>query len=212
MKKLIVSAFLAVSMLSVSAQDGFKTMANPDAFKKQVAAVSGSIQSIRSEFIQEKHLAVLKNPALSSGDFYFEKGGKVRWEYREPKSQSIIMNGEKFTMINDGVVAKTDARTSKAYKRINTIMADVLHGNTFGDESFAYSFFEGKSQNKVVMTPRNAQIAEHLHSIELIFNPSFKVDEMVMREPGGDFTVYRFTKQRYDEKLENVIFEPRTLQ
>jgi hypothetical protein len=157
-------------------------------------------------------LAVLKNPALSSGDFYFEKGGKVRWEYREPKSQSIIMNGEKFTMINDGVVAKTDARTSKAYKRINTIMADVLHGNTFGDESFAYSFFEGKSQNKVVMTPRNAQIAEHLHSIELIFNPSFKVDEMVMREPGGDFTVYRFTKQRYDEKLENVIFEPRTLQ
>jgi outer membrane lipoprotein-sorting protein len=211
MKKLIASLVFAVSVCAVTAQNDFKTMANPDGFKKQVASISGNIQSIKSDFLQEKHLAVLQKPALSSGEFYFEKGGKVRWEYRQPSSQSIIMNGDKFTMINDGAVAKTDARTSKAYKRINSIMANVLHGNTFGDDAFSYSFFEGKGQSKVVMTPRNAQIAEHLHSIELFFNELFKVDEMVMREPGGDFTVYKFTNQSYDEKLAPVIFEPRTL-
>jgi hypothetical protein len=29
---------------------------------------------------------------------------------------------------------------------------------------------------------------------------------MVMREPGGDFTVYKFTNQRYDEKLGSGYF------
>jgi len=212
MKKLIASLVFAVAVLTVPAQDSFKTMTNTEAFKKQVAVVSGKIQSIQSEFIQEKHLAVLQQPALSNGDFYFEKGGKVRWEYKKPKSQSIIMNGDKFSIINEGVVAKTDARAAKAYKRINTIMADVLHGNTFGNDAFAYSYFENTRHKKVVMTPTNTQISEHLKAIELYFNGSFKVDELIMREPGGDFTVYRFTNQRYDQKISPLIFEAKPLQ
>jgi len=212
MKKHIVSILFVFATLAGFGQDGFKTMANPDVFKKQVAGVSGKIQSIQSEFVQEKHLAVLQQPALSNGDFYFEKGGKVRWEYKKPKSQSIIMNGDKFTIINDGVVAKTDVRAAKAYKRINTIMADVLHGNTFGNESFRYSYYEGTIHKKVVMTPTSPQISEHLQAIELFFNGSNKVDELIMREPGGDFTVYRFTNQRYDEKLSPAIFDAKPLQ
>lgn len=186
-------------------------MQNAVGFKNEVAASSGNIQSIQSNFVQEKHLSVLKEPAISKGEFYFQQGGKVRWEYREPFSQSIILNDNKFTILNNGVASKTDARTAKAYQSINGIMTDVLHGNTFNNADFSYAFFEGSTLNKVEMKPLKSQISEHLSVIELFFNQQHKVEQLIMRQPSGDYTVYQFQNQRYDQVIPTNTFEGKPL-
>jgi len=212
MNKLIFSFLLLVSALALSAQPNGKPLENVNAFKEKVQQESGSIRTIESAFEQEKHLAVLNEPSRSSGTFYYSHEGNVRWEYREPTQQSIILHQGNVTMITDGKIEKTNARAAKAYKRMNALMADVIHGNVFGDESFDYAFFQDIARVRVVMTPRDASIAAHLEEITLFFNSAFRVEQLVMTEPGGDFTLYRFSDQRYNQGLPEGVFRGEVLE
>ncbi len=52
---------------------------------------SGNIRSLQADFVQEKHMKILKNPLTSKGIFCFQAPGSLRWEYREPV-QSILLS------------------------------------------------------------------------------------------------------------------------
>jgi outer membrane lipoprotein-sorting protein len=212
MSRLIISVlfvfFAAVSL----AQSDLAPLQNVDEFKKQVQKQSGSIRSIQSAFEQEKHLAVLNEPARSSGNFYFSKAGSVRWEYIEPIQQSIILNNGNVTMINDGKVEKSNARAAKAYQRMNALMADVIHGNAFGNESFEYAFYRLSPFVRVEMTPKESAISAHIEKIELFFNADHRVEQLVIYEPGGDYTSYRFSDQRYNQNLPEGVFKGEVLE
>lgn len=206
MNKLIFSFLLLFSVVTIQAQPDMSPLQNMDEFKQKVQEQSGSIRTIESAFVQEKHLSVLNEPAQSSGTFYYSNDGNVRWEYEKPTQQSIILNDGNVTMINDGKVEKTNARAAKAYQRMNALMADVIHGDAFGNESFTYEFYRLSPFVRVEMTPQESAIAAHIEKIELFFNADHRVDQLVIYEPGGDFTSYRFSDQRYNQELPEGVF------
>src|SRR6056297_3028775 len=101
MNKLIFSFLFLVSAMAMQAQPDMSPLKNMDEFKQKVQEQSGSIRTIESAFVQEKHLSVLNEPAKSSGTFYYSNEGSVRWEYREPIQRSIILNNGNVTMITE---------------------------------------------------------------------------------------------------------------
>lgn len=212
MNKLIISALFLILAVIVEAQPDSAPLQNVDVFKQKVQEQSGSIRSIESAFVQEKHLAVLSEPARSSGKFYYSKEGGVRWEYEQPMQQSIILSSGNVTMITEGKVEKTNARAATAYKRMNALIADVIHGDAFGNDSFSYAYFRLSPFVRVEMTPQETAIAAHIQKIELFFNSEHRVERLVIHEPGGDFTSYRFSDQRYNQNLPEGVFKGEVLE
>jgi outer membrane lipoprotein-sorting protein len=212
MNKLICSFLLLFSAMTMQAQPDMSPLKNMDEFKQKVQEQSGSIRTIESAFEQEKHLSVLNEPAKSSGTFYYSGNGNIRWEYREPTQQSIILHQGNVTMITDGKVEKTNARAAKAYQRMNALMADVIHGDAFGNEAFEYAFYRLSPFVRVEMTPRESAIAAHIEKIELFFNADHRVEQLVIHEPGGDFTSYRFFDQQYNQVLPEGVFRGEVLE
>ena len=52
------------------------------------------INAVSSEFRQERRLAMLKEPVVSSGRFYYEKPDKLRWEFISPDPSGFLVNGK----------------------------------------------------------------------------------------------------------------------
>ena len=53
-----------------------------------------TIHAITSEFRQERRLAMLKEPVVSTGRFYYEKPDKLRWEVLSPDLSGFFVNGK----------------------------------------------------------------------------------------------------------------------
>lgn len=213
MKKHITNLFFLLIAFAGVAQQDFRPMQDKAIFREQVQEASGNIQSIQSKFRQEKHLAVLANPAKSAGNFYYSNNGFIRWEYHTPAQQSIIVDENNVVIINEGQQEKTNARTAKAYQQMNTLIADVIHGNAFGNNRFEYDFYESENfAGLVVMKPKESALAAHLESVELYFNSDHLVSRLQLNEPGGDFTRYEFFDQTYNQDLPEAVFTPEPMQ
>ncbi len=214
MKKLISSLIFSGLFLSATlAQEYTAPMKGVNEFKQKIQMASGSIESIKSDFRQEKHLKVLTEPSESSGEFFYKSGGFVRWEYKMPVQQSIILNGDEVYLINEGKPEKTNARTARAYRQMNSLIADVIHGDAFGNSAFDYTFYESNDGKLggVVMHPKEATLSAHLQSIELYFDNTYRVEMLKLIEPGGDYTLYIFLNPEYNSELPKEIFEAKPL-
>ncbi len=55
-----------------------------------IKARAMKIKSVKAEFIQEKHLKILKKPLISKGIFYYKSPGSLRWEYFSPVSAAFL--------------------------------------------------------------------------------------------------------------------------
>lgn len=49
------------------------------------------IATLHGEFSQESYVAALDHGEQSSGQMWFSKPGQMRWEYEEPRAQSVII-------------------------------------------------------------------------------------------------------------------------
>ena len=54
------------------------------------------INSIKSDFIQQKQLEYLDETIVSKGQFWFKKENQLRWAYDEPFEYVIILSNGKF--------------------------------------------------------------------------------------------------------------------
>src|ERR1700679_1326640 len=96
--KLLLPLFgllLLISTSGFSQYPGYTQVADLTNFKKQFAIQSAKIESITSDFTQEKTLTALTEKITSTGNFWFKKSNKVRLEYKSPFVYLLIMNNDK---------------------------------------------------------------------------------------------------------------------
>lgn len=69
-------------------------VSGPDAkVLERLEQLSAGIETIASDFTQEKYLAVFQDAMLSSGRFYFQKPGLLRWELTHPVATGFVLKG-----------------------------------------------------------------------------------------------------------------------
>ncbi len=56
------------------------------------------IESLQGTFIQESYVAALDEGEESSGEMVFAKPGKMRWSYKLPRSQEVVIRDEELWM------------------------------------------------------------------------------------------------------------------
>lgn len=205
MKKSLFILFISCSLLSWS-QNKELTTAEVKAFKTRVKKETATIKSIRTDFIQQKHMDFLSNDIESKGKMFLRENGDLRWEYTSPNQYSIIFKDNKVLINDDGKKSSVDGG-SKMFKKINQLISKSVSGNIFDDTDFELAFFQVKNGIQVHIVPTNATVEKYIKQIYLTFpNQESTVSRVKLIEPSGDYTLINFVNKELNVPLDESIF------
>ena len=193
--------------MSNSTQDGYKPVNDVKALENKINEASAKIETIISDFVQEKHLEYLDAVIESSGKFWFKKDDQLRWEYIQPFKYIIVINDGKFIISDEGDISEYDTKSNKAFKKINDLIINSVSGGLLAGDEFEVTAFENATTYLVKLIPKNSDMKKVLSNIEMTFNKAnLSVTQIVMRESEQDFTIMKFTNNRFNDKISDDIF------
>lgn len=208
MNKILASLFSAFIFFSVQAQyAGYTAVKDINVFRQQFAAASQKLNSLQSDFIQEKNLSMLSEKIISKGKFWFKKENKVRMEYTQPFKYLMIMNGSNIYIKDGQKENRVSTNSNKLFQQINKIVVDCVKGTAFSNTDFKFNVFENKSTYLIELTPVVKNLQSIFKNINVIVDrKDFSVNSIKMIEPSGDYTNINFTNKILNTNLADALF------
>lgn len=196
LKQVILLLFISAG--SLFAQSPFKPMKDTLVFKQKVDKMSKETNSIESDFIQVKNLAVLSEKITSKGSFSFMKQNNLRWEYTDPYKYIIVINKDKILIKDENnKVKKYDMNANKVFKEINDIMISCVNGDILKSNKFSIHYFENDKGYKLELIPNIKSMKESLKKINMYFDKNVtSVIKLEMVENGDDTTTIDFMNKK----------------
>jgi outer membrane lipoprotein-sorting protein len=170
---------------------------------KRVQEQQKKTNTLQAEFRQEKELALLAKPEVSTGTFTYSRPNNVLWTYNAPKRvQMVIAGGMLTTYYADlGKAERVDV------KRFEDRIFKYMGASGAIDDLaryFDFTFTDSKSKSVYLLnlTPKNRAVARRVRSIKLwIDKTTYLTTRVEYVEGDGDITRYEFTKIRINEPV-----------
>lgn len=201
-KTFLTILFIFFSTLFL-AQSSFKAMKDTVVFKLKVDKMSKETNSIESDFIQVKNLAMLSEKITSKGHFCFMKQNNLRWEYSEPYKYVIVINKDKILIKDENnKVKKYDMNANRVFKEVNDIMISCVNGDILKSNKFTIHYFENDKTYKLELIPLVKSMKESLKKINMYFDKNVtSVIKLEMVENGEDITTIDFTNKKLNAAI-----------
>ena len=175
---------------------------------RKVQEQQKTTNTLEADFRQEKILALLAKPEVSTGHFTFSKPNNVLWRYDAPKRvEMLISNGMLTTYYPD--LNKAEQIEVKRYQdRIFKYMGAsgaidelaAFFDFTFRNVSNAPAF-------ELDLKPKTKGIAKRVRHIKIwIDKKSYLTTKFEYTEGDGDITRYEFTNVRINQPIEQRRF------
>ena len=201
-KRLFLGA--AVSMLmAVMVSAGSKAAAMTD-----IQKAAGTIQSISAYFIQEKHMKILVKPLISKGIIRFQSPDALRFEYREPIQNILIMQGKRVSRYigKDGTFVRDNAAAMGAMTVVMDEISQWLKGN-FNTSVFDATVEETPAPGKIILTPKDKAMTHFIQDIVLVLSDQPGVfKEVIIRENDNSYTRLRFDNVQLNTPINPDLF------
>lgn len=160
-----------------------------------------ALKSVYLEFTQERHLSLFAEPLKSEGVMLIEKPARIRWETTTPFQSILLGDHKSVAQFEDG--KKLNLGFPQMLQRVMEQMTLMHQGKL---DALTADYTVTVTTNRIVLVPKDANIRSMLEAIEMHMTPEFQaVSEIVMKEPGGDFTRIIMHNERRD-----VTFPPGT--
>lgn len=186
---------------------GYKTIGDIASFKTNFSAAAKKLNSIQSDFVQEKNLAMLSEKISSNGKFWFKKDNLVRMEYTNPFKYLMIINKNNVYIKDDQKENKISARSNKMFQQINRIIIDCVQGTALDNKDFTVKTFEGKDGYLVLLSPVAKAMKDLFANINVVVDKKdYSILRMEMVEAGGDNTIIRFTNKQLNIPVADALF------
>ena len=182
-------------------------MKDTTAFKNKMEAQSKLINTMESDFTQNKYLSVMSENIVSKGHFCFKKANMLRWEYITPYTYLIAINKDKMFIKDNGKVNKYDINSNKMFKSINEMMVATVQGNLLSNKDYKAKFYESDRQYMIELAPVQKAAKDFLKSIQLYIDKTdYAVVKVKMTEPSDDYTSIDFTNRKTNEPVADEKF------
>jgi outer membrane lipoprotein-sorting protein len=175
---------------------------------RKVQEQQKTTSTLEADFRQEKILALLAKPEISTGHFTFSKPNNVLWRYDAPKRvEMLIANGMLTTYypeLNKAEQIEVKRYQDRIFKYMGASGAiDELGAYfdfTFRNVSDAPSF-------ELDLKPKSKGIAKRVRHIKIwIDKKSYLTTKFEYTEGDGDITRYEFTNVRVNQPIEQRRF------
>ncbi len=201
---------LMISLLARAQHPGYSAMKDEAAFKAQFKETSRKINTIQSDFIQEKNLSLLDDKITSRGKFWFRKENAVRMEYTSPFQYLMVVNGTDVYIRDSQKENRLSSRSNKLFQQINRIMIDCVNGNALESKDFTVKLFSGANDHLAELTPVEKNLKTMFRSINIIIDKKdLSVSRVEMYESSGDNTIIRFVNRQMNVNLADALFAVR---
>ena len=199
--------FFALQIPKIHGQE-FQPVKNFELIEAEINKNAEKITTIKSHFVQEKHLSFLTEPVVSEGLFRYKKENQLRWEYTKPFEYLILFNGNKIVIKDQRKTNEFDAGSNAIFKQINELMLGSVKGNLGKNKDFSLSLKENAKQYKLILNPQNKVLLTYISGIEIYFDKSdLGVSTIRIIEPTGDFTKIAFSDRKFNETIDESTFK-----
>lgn len=206
-RKHLLLFFLSFNCILVLAQEQKMTDAEISTFKQSVSVVAKQTSTLRSDFIQYKHLDFLSKEIETSGQLFFKEPNTLKWQYKKPYNYSIIFKKGKILIDDEGKKSAVDIGNSKIFGKINKLIIGSVSGNMFDDKEFTISFFKTKTNNITRLLPKDAALKKYIKQIELTFDKDdATVIQVKLIESSNDFTKIVLKNKTLNAKIDDSVF------
>jgi outer membrane lipoprotein-sorting protein len=175
---------------------------------KNVQEQQKKTRTVQATFRQEKELALLAKPEVSTGTFVYSKPNHVLWNYDAPKRVTmLIANGTLTTYYPD--LNKAEAVDVKRFEdRIFRYMG-VSGAIDELARYFDFTFTDNAASRTYVLDlmPKSRVVARRVRRIKIwIDKQSYLTSRLEYVEGDGDTTRYEFTNVKLNQPIEQSRF------
>ncbi len=159
-------------------------------------------------FTQVKRSASMDRELKSSGNYIFSHEGIV-WNTHRPFSSVLaITRSSIIQTLPDGSSSVIDGSDNQVFANIAGSLSSLFSGNRDSLETnFHVKFLSTASSWKMILSPKDATVANALHSIVLTgqsISDTVSLDSMLVEEVSGNSVYYAFKNQVYKEELSDA--------
>lgn len=174
----------------------------------RLQAEAAEVETLASNFIQEKHLEIFNDVLITHGRFYYQRPDKLRWELLKPVKTGFVLNGESGRRWHERS-GNQESFTIERDPVMNIVARELLAWTRVDLEELAGRYairVDSHAPVRLHLTPLT-DTAGFLEFLKIEFAPAAGyVHQVEVHEPGGDFTRIRFTDTRANETLEQELF------
>lgn len=175
---------------------------------KKIQEQQKKTATLQADFRQEKEMALMAKPEVSTGTFIYSRPNNVLWTYDAPRRvQMVIADGFLTTYYPD--LRKAEKVDVKRFEdRIFRYMGASGAIDELG-RYFDFTFTDSKSKPEFVLdlTPKNRAVAKRVKRIKLwIDKKTYLTSKIEYVEGDGDLTRYAFTNIRINEPVPQSRF------
>ena len=175
---------------------------------KKVQETQRKTTTLQADFRQEKTLALLAKPEVSTGTFVYSKPNNVLWSYDAPKRvQMLITNGKMTTYYPELNKAET-LDVARFQDRIFRYMGATGAIDELS-RYFDFTFTNKPSETTYLLDlkPKTGAVSKRVQRIKLwIDKKSYLTTRIEYVEGDGDITKYEFSHLRVNEPVEQSRF------
>jgi outer membrane lipoprotein-sorting protein len=165
------------------------------------------VKSIKADFVQEKHMKILKKPLIARGVFFYQLPDSLRWEYSTPFRSVLLMHADRirrFIQGQDGMVEDSGA----SLEMMRFVLQEIplwLSGRFDANPNFK-AFL--KEDNRIEMVPASAALTGIIDRIELVLadKPGI-IDTVTIYESKDTFTRFLFRNTEMNAVLTDALFQ-----
>ena len=197
-------------VFSSQLQNGWNSPGEKDRIFAEIAKAAAKVTTLKSDFVQERHLGMLEDILISKGRFYYKKQDRLRWELTKPVISGFAVSGKQAKRW-DGESGRT--QMFEVYQ--------VPFIKLFTDQVFAWATADFKQLQKdynievlagspadLKLVPIRSQEKKYLDHFRIAFTADAgHVNAVEVHETGGDFTRIRFFNTIINTPLPDALFD-----
>lgn len=180
-----------------------------EGFSQKLEEQSAATNSISCRFVQTKNLAMIQNPVVTTGDFYYLKEGNIALKYDDPQGDEIVMSKGKIKITAGGKTNIVGLNSNAMLRQMNNMLTACLTGDISLLVAGADTrYFDCGNTYIVEIVPSKKQVRQHMSKITLVFDRNdMSLDSMRMDEASGNYTMYEFNGKHLNKPVDESHFK-----
>lgn len=211
----VIAMMMSVGSVFAQVPAGFKASSSMGKFRNDMLSTAKSMTTLRSDFVQTKHISGMTKDIVSSGEFCFKKDDKLSLDYKKPMPSQIIVNGSKIKIVSGGRPTVMDANANPVIANLKKMMSDCLSGQLpTNSKDIKLDLYENDTQYLVYVTPKaGSNLAKRAEHMEVVVTKadytivSFKMVEKPKGTKGNDYMQFTFSNMKRNIAIDDSVFK-----
>jgi len=212
---LLIYFLIMPAMHCYAEPSGIKTYKNlaPDLYEvlHRLEDKTFEIRTLKTEFVQEKELAVFKEKIILKGMIFLQKPELFAWHIIEPLSYSMVIKGDILSQWDENTKKTQTISLSKnpAFQVAISQMKDWFSGKyTSMTEDYNIIILKRKPVSLKFIPRKNTTVSNVIDSVIVIFRDDERyIHRIYIKEKSSNSTLLTFVNTQLNTPLEAVAWE-----